>query len=97
MLSAITDVSLGDGLLMSSRAKRTAAMMDAAITRVEANLSVKRCCSSIDLDRSRSSQTMARFIKPISATIQEAGMVSTGAGMYRLSSRRWQGYAVSYT
>ena len=46
-LSATTDVSLGDGLLMSSRARRTPAMMDAAITRVDANLSVMRFCSSI--------------------------------------------------
>ena len=30
----MTDASLGDGLLMSSRASRTAAMMEAAITRV---------------------------------------------------------------
>ncbi|MGA9461179.1 MAG: hypothetical protein WBV28_00205 [Terracidiphilus sp.] len=38
-LSAIVEVILGDGRLMSSRASRTAAMMDAAITSVDANLS----------------------------------------------------------
>ena len=32
-LSVMTDVSRGDGLLMSSRASRTAAIIDAAITR----------------------------------------------------------------
>jgi hypothetical protein len=35
MLSVTTDFSRGDGLLMSSRASRTAAIIDAAITRVE--------------------------------------------------------------
>jgi hypothetical protein len=40
--SAITDVSRGDGRLMSSCANRTAAMIDAAITSVDANLSVVR-------------------------------------------------------
>jgi hypothetical protein len=39
-LSPITEYSRGDGLLMSSLASRTAAMMDAAITSVEA----KRSC-----------------------------------------------------
>ena len=41
-LSATTDVNLGDGRLMSSRASLTAAMMDAAITSVDANLFVMR-------------------------------------------------------
>jgi hypothetical protein len=63
----MTDVSLGDGPLMSSRANRTAAMIDAAITKVEANLSVMLFCSSIDFARSCSSRAMARFITPISA------------------------------
>jgi hypothetical protein len=68
-LSFTTDVSLGDGLLMSSRARRTAAMIDAAITRVEANLSVMRFCSSIDFARSCSSRAMARLIMPTSAPL----------------------------
>jgi hypothetical protein len=59
MLSTIAEVSLGDGLLMSSRANRTAAMIDAAITSVDANLSCFR--------RSASSLAMARRISPISA------------------------------
>jgi hypothetical protein len=66
-LSVTTKASLGDGPLMSSRANRTAAMIDAAITKVEANLSVMRFCSSIDFARSCSSRAMARFITPISA------------------------------
>jgi len=37
----MTDVSRGDGRLMSSWASRTAAMMDAAMTRVEANRTVR--------------------------------------------------------
>jgi hypothetical protein len=66
MLSAMTDVKRGDGLLMScSLASRTAAMIEAAITSVEANRSVMRLCSSIVLARSRSSRAMARFISPI--------------------------------
>jgi hypothetical protein len=41
MLSATTDAKRGEGLLMSaSLASRTAAMIDAAITSVEANRSV---------------------------------------------------------
>jgi hypothetical protein len=65
-LSATTDVKRGDGLLMScSLASRTAAIIDAAITSVEANRSVMRFCSSIVLARSRSSRAMARFISPI--------------------------------
>ena len=65
MLSVMTDVSLGDGPLMfSSLARRTAAMMDAAITEVEANLSVMRFCSSIAFVRSRSSRAIARLIMP---------------------------------
>ena len=66
-LSDTTDVKRGDGLLMfCSLASRTAAMIDAAITSVEANRSVMRLCSSIVLARSRSSRAMARFISPIS-------------------------------
>jgi hypothetical protein len=120
MLSETTDVKRGDGLLMSgSLASRTAAMIDAAITSVEANRSVIRFCSAIALVRSCSSRAMARLISPMyhrrfvtwegfansscesrpwkmsagkyrrlapqsgqSATIQESGIVSTGAGMF---------------
>jgi hypothetical protein len=39
-------------------------MIDAAITRVEANLSVMRFCSHIALARSCSSRAIARFIMP---------------------------------
>jgi hypothetical protein len=53
---AVTTVSLGDGLLMSSRAGWTAAMIDAAITSIDANLS---------LSRRFPSQALARFISPI--------------------------------
>ena len=60
--SAMTEVSLGDGRLMSSRANRTAAMMDAAIASVEANRSVIRRCSSF---------AFARFISPIAEIIGE--------------------------
>ena len=49
-----------------SLASRTAAMIDAANTSVEANRSVIRLCSSIVFARSRSSRAMARFISPIS-------------------------------
>ena len=66
MLSETTDVKRGDGLLMSgSLASRTAAMIDAAITSVEANRSVIRFCSAIALVRSCSSRAMARFISPM--------------------------------
>jgi hypothetical protein len=66
MLSETTDVNRGDGLLMSgSLASRTAAMIDAAITSVEANRSVMRFCSIIALVRSCSPRAMARFISPI--------------------------------
>jgi hypothetical protein len=45
--SAITDVTLGDDLVMfSSRANRTAAMIEAQIASVDANRSVVRRCSS---------------------------------------------------
>lgn len=66
MQSETTDVKRGDGLLMSgSLASRTAAMIDAAITSVEANLSVIRFCSAIALVRSSSSRAMARLISPM--------------------------------
>lgn len=62
----MTDVRRGDSLLMScSLARRTAAMIDAAITSVEANRSVMRFCSSITFARSCSSRAMARLISPI--------------------------------
>jgi hypothetical protein len=69
--SATTDASRGDGRLMSSRANRTAAIMAAAITRVEANRSVIHFCSSITLVRS--SLAIARFITPIFASISLNG------------------------
>ena len=66
MLSETTDVKRGDGLLMSgSLASRTAAMIDAAITSVEANRSLMRFCSVIALVRSCSSRAMARLISPM--------------------------------
>lgn len=58
-LSLITDVNLGDGLLMSSRDNLTAAMMAAAMTTVDANLSCFR--------RSSSSRAIALRISPMSA------------------------------
>jgi len=58
MLSDTTDVILGDGRLMSSRANRTAAIMAAAMTSVDANRSVFR--------RSSISGSIARRISPIS-------------------------------
>lgn len=48
-------VNLGEGLLMSSRASRTTAIMDAAMTNVEANRSCLRCSSS---------RAVARLISP---------------------------------
>ena len=39
MQSVITDMSLGDARLMSSHAERTAAMIEAAMTRMGANRS----------------------------------------------------------
>ena len=66
MLSVTTDVNRGDVLPMScSLARRTAAMIDAAITSVEANRSVMRFCSSIAFARSCSSRAIARLIWPI--------------------------------
>jgi hypothetical protein len=44
--SNITDVSLGDGCEMSSRASLTAAMIEAQMASVDANRSVVRRCSS---------------------------------------------------
>jgi hypothetical protein len=66
MLSETTDVKRGDGLLMSgSLASRTAAIIDAAITSVEANRSVIHFCSAIALVRSCSSRATARRISPM--------------------------------
>jgi hypothetical protein len=62
MLSATTDVTLGDGRI-SSLASLTAAMMDAAITSVEANLS----CFVL----SCSSRAMARLISPMFGSVGE--------------------------
>ena len=50
--------------MSGSLASRTAAMIDAAITSVEANRSVMRFCSAIALVRSCSSLAMARLISP---------------------------------
>jgi hypothetical protein len=62
----MTDIRRGDGLLMScSLASRTAAMIDAAMTSVEANRSVMLFCSSNALSRSCSSRAIARLISPI--------------------------------
>jgi hypothetical protein len=67
MLSVSTDAKRGDGLLMScSLASREGTMIDAAITRVEANRSVMRLCSSKAFVRSHSSRKMVRFISLIS-------------------------------
>jgi hypothetical protein len=44
--SAITDVSLGDGLLMSSLASLMAAMIEAEMASVDANRSFNRRSSS---------------------------------------------------
>ena len=64
MLSLTTAVSLGDGRLMSeSRAKRTAAMMAAAMTSVD----FIRICSCIFSAQASRSRAIARFISPISA------------------------------
>lgn len=51
--------------MSGSLASRTAAMIDAAITSVEANRSVIRFCSAIALVRSCSSRAMARLISPM--------------------------------
>lgn len=50
-----------------SLASRTAAMIDAAITSVEANRSVMRFCSAIAFVRSCSSRAIARLISPIAS------------------------------
>jgi len=61
-LSLTTAVSLGDGRLMSgSRARRTAAMMAAAMTRVD----FIRVCSCIFSAQASRSRAIARFISPI--------------------------------
>jgi hypothetical protein len=65
-LSLTTAVSLGDGRLMSgSRAKRTAAMMAAAMTRVD----FIRVCSCIFSSQACRSRAIARFISPIGAPL----------------------------
>ena len=51
--------------MSGSLASRTAAMIDAAITSVEAKRSVIRFCSAIALVRSCSSLAMARLISPM--------------------------------
>jgi len=98
-LDATTDVSRSDGLLMSgSRAKRTAAMMEAAMTMVEAKRScVLLSCSSLEI---------ALFISPISAPPRDAAcqeasvtmlpgkslLASTGALTRRADSRQQSKY-----
>jgi hypothetical protein len=95
MLPITTDVNHGDGLLFSgSLASRTAAMIDAAITSVQANRSVMRFCASIALARSCSSRAIARFIAPISYRLSairgdfaskswDSGPRKMSAGKYR--------------
>lgn len=76
-----------------SRASRTAAMIDAAITSVEANRSVMRFCSVIALVRSYSSRAMARLISPI-----HHRRFATGEGFANRSheSRPWKMSAGKY-
>jgi hypothetical protein len=94
MLSETTDVRRGDGLLMSgSLASRTAAMIDAAITSVEANLSVIRFCSANALVRSCSSRAMARLISPI---YHRRFMTREGFANRSFESRPWKMSAGKY-
>ena len=93
MLSETTDVKRGEGLLMSgSLASRTAAMIDAAITSVEANLSVMRFCSAIALVRSCSSRAMARLI---STMHHRRSMTREGFANRSCESRPWKMSAVN--
>lgn len=88
MLSETTDVKRGDGLLMSgSLASRTAAMIDAAITSVEANRSVMRFSSAIALVRSCSSLAMARLISP---TYHRRSVTLEGFASRSCESRPWK-------
>ena len=65
-LSLTTAVSLGDGRLISgSRARRTAAMIAAAMTSVD----FIRVCSCIFSAQASRSRAIARFISPISAPL----------------------------
>jgi hypothetical protein len=57
MQSEMTPERRGEDSLMSSLAKRTAAIIEAAITSVEANRSLSCACLS--------SYAIARFISPI--------------------------------
>ena len=94
MLSEMTDVKRGDGLLMSgSLASRTAAMIDAAITRVEAKRSVIRFCSAIALVRSCSSLAMARLISP---TLHRRSVTREDFGSKSCESRPWKMSAGKY-
>jgi hypothetical protein len=87
-VSATTEVNRGDGLLMSgSLASRTAAMIDAAITSVEANRSVIRLCSAIALVRSCSSLAMARLISP---TYHRRSVSREGFASRSCESRPWK-------
>ena len=68
--SAMTVAKRGEGRLMfSSRASLIPAMIEAAITRVEENLSLVRCSSSYLVACSRA---IARFISPMSAPLPSA-------------------------
>ena len=51
MLCATEEMSLGVGKAISSRARRTATMIAAAMTRVELNLVWMRACSSLASSR----------------------------------------------
>ena len=65
-LSLTTAVSLGDGRLMSgSRAKRTAAMIAAAMTKVD----FIRVCSCVFSPQASRSRAIALFISPIRAPL----------------------------
>ena len=94
MLSETTDVKRGDGLLMSgSLASRTAAMIDAAITSVEAKRSVIRFCSAIALFRSCSSLAMARLISPM---YHRRSVTREGFANSSCESRPWKMSAGKY-
>ena len=93
-LSATTEVKRGDGRLMSaSLASRTAAMIEAAITSVEANRSVIRFCSAIALARSCSSRAIARLISP---THHRRSLTREGDASKSCKSRPWKMSAGKY-
>jgi hypothetical protein len=67
MQSKTTDVTRGDGRLMSSRARRTAAMIEAQMASVDVNRSFMRSSAA----RRSSSYALARFISPMRSSIGE--------------------------